>query len=158
MPTRRLFVLAALALLWHASPARADTAADTVHAINAARAAHGVAALRKDARLARAARGHSRDMVANGYFEHVSPGGQGLRERVSHTGWTRHRPRWRLAENIGWGTGNLATPQAIVNAWLNSPAHRRILLSRGLRLVGIGVSSGTPRGEAGATYTADFGG
>ena len=49
-------------------------------------------------------------MVANGYFEHVSPGGQGLRERVSHTGWTRHRPRWRLAENIGWGTGSLATP------------------------------------------------
>ena len=158
MQVRRLFLLAALALLWLAAPARADSAADTLRAMNAARATHGVAPLRADARLARAARGHSRDMVAHGYFEHVTPGGLGLRERVGRTGWTRHRPRWRLAENIGWGTGILATPQAIVDAWLASPAHRRILLSRGLRVVGIGVVGGTPDGQAGATYTADFGG
>jgi hypothetical protein len=43
---------------------------------------------------------------------------------------------------------------------LRSPAHRRVMLSRGIRVVGIGIAHGTPgKGPAGGgrTYTADFG-
>ena len=156
-PRRAALALAALALLAPV-PARADTtAAETLRTINAVRAAHGAPALRPDRRLARAARAHSRDMVARGYFEHVTPGGTDLRRRVARTGWTRHRRTWRLAENLAWGSGPLAAPAAIVDAWLNSPAHRRILLQRRLRVAGIGVVPGTPFGLPGATYTADFG-
>ena len=140
-----------------APPARASPPAETLELVNAARALHGAPALRPDRRLARAARHHSRDMVARRYFEHVSPGGANLRDRVARTGWLRGRNRWRLAENLGWGSGSLATPDAIVDAWLNSPGHRRILLDRGLRVVGIGIEPGTPQGSPGATYTADFG-
>lgn len=131
--------------------------AQTLQLLNAARATQGAPALRPDPRLARSARAHSRDMVARHYFDHVSPRGAGLRERVARTGWTRGRNGWRLAENLGWGSGSLATPSAIVAAWLDSPDHRRILLDRRLRVDGIGIAPGTPQGAPGATYTADFG-
>lgn len=155
---RAAIALAALALLAPAAPARASAAGDTLRVLNSARAARGVPPLRADARLAQAALRHSRDMVARRYFDHVSPGGRGLRERVARTGWLSHRHRWRLAENLGWGSGPLSDPQSIVDAWLRSPPHRRIMLARGLRVVGIGVAAGTPVGVPGATYTADFGG
>jgi uncharacterized protein YkwD len=146
-----------LALLVPAAPARADTASDTLQALNQARAAAGVAPLRADARLARAARGHSRDMVAHGYFAHRSPSGSDLRARVVRTGWMRRRPEWRLGETLAWGTGAFAAPQAVIDAWLHSPPHRRIVLAADLRRVGIGVVDGTPGHGPGLTYTADFG-
>jgi uncharacterized protein YkwD len=96
-------------------------------------------------------------MVARRYFAHVTPAGEGLRARVARTGWMHRRRRWRLAENLGWGTGPLATPQAIVAAWMKSPPHRRNVLRADLRLVGIGIAAGTPFARAGATFTADFG-
>ena len=154
---RAAIVVAFLALALPPTAARASPRSETLELLNAARALHGAPALRPDPRLARAARRHSRDMVERRYFDHVSPGGAGLRDRVARTGWTRGRNGWRLAENLGWGSGSLATPGAIVDAWLRSPDHRRILLDRGLRVVGIGIAPGTPQGSPGATYTADFG-
>jgi uncharacterized protein YkwD len=153
----RVILLLALALLVPAASARADVAADTLRTLNQARAAHGVAPLRADARLARAARGHSRDMVAHGYFEHTSPRGDSLRARVERTGWTRRHDGWRLGETLAWGTGSLGTPQAVVDAWLKSPPHRRVVLDRRLRVAGIGVAAGTPGHGPGLTYTVDFG-
>jgi uncharacterized protein YkwD len=134
-----------------------DPAADTLQLVNQARAARGIPALRADPRLARAARGHSRDMVAHAYFEHSSPTRGGLRARVRRTGWMRPRPVWSLGEDLAWGTYELSTPAAVVNAWLQSPPHRRIMLGRGFEVVGIGVAPGTPGHGAGLTYTADFG-
>ena len=148
----RVVLVLALALLVPAASARADTASDTLAALNQARAARGVAPLRADAQLAQAARGHSRDMVARGYFAHGD-----FPSRVRRTGWMRSRGEWRLGENLAWGTGAMATPGAVVEAWLASPSHRRIMLARGLRRVGIGVAAGTPHNGPGLTYTADFG-
>jgi uncharacterized protein YkwD len=142
------------ALLSAAGPPRAQA---TLREINRVRAAHGVAALRADPRLARAARAHSRDMVARGYFAHRSPSGAGLVARVARTGWLRGRRRWHLAENLAWGTGPLARPEGVVAAWMDSPPHRRHLLDGRLRLAGIGVAPGTPFTPAGATYTAELG-
>jgi uncharacterized protein YkwD len=146
-------LLAALAV---ATPAVSDTDA-TLRALNDVRAAHRRAPLVADARLARAARAHSRDMVAHGYFAHVSPSGTTLRSRVARTGWMRRRPEWELAENLAWGTGERGAPAAVVAAWMASPGHRRNILARRLRVIGIGVVSGTPFAGSGATYTADFG-
>lgn len=146
-------LLAALAV---ATPAGGDADA-TLLALNNVRAAHRRAPLVADARLARAARAHSRDMVAHGYFAHVSPSGTTLRSRVARTGWMRRRPLWAIAENLAWGTAELATPAAVVAAWMGSPGHRRNVLARELRVVGIGVAPGTPFAGSGATYTADFG-
>ncbi len=159
--SRLTLILFAAAVLVAPSPAAAqsspDAIAGTLRLVNESRAAHGVAPVSLDARLSLAAQRHSQDMVARRYFDHVSPGGGGLRTRVARTGWMRGRPVWALGEDLAWGTGTLATPEAIVTAWMNSPAHRRILLLRRFRVVGIGIATGTPFSPDGATYTADFG-
>jgi uncharacterized protein YkwD len=142
------------ALLASAGPPRAEA---TLREVNRVRTAHGLVALRADPRLGRAARDHSRDMVARGYFAHRSPSGAGLVARVARTGWLRGRRRWHLAENLAWGTGALARPEAVVAAWMDSPAHRRHLLDRRLRVAGIGVARGAPFTPSGATYTAELG-
>jgi uncharacterized protein YkwD len=122
--------------------------------MNAQRAANGLAPLSHDSRLARAAWRFSRAMVAQQFFDHVSPTGSTLGERARAAGYTGGG----LAETIGWGSGSLATPAAIVDQWLQSPPHRAILLSGEFRRVGLGVASGSPAGiPAGATVTADFG-
>jgi uncharacterized protein YkwD len=132
-------------------------AVETLALINAARARYGAPALRADPRLERAARRHSRDMVAHRYFAHDSRSGARFSARIARVGWMRGRARWRVGEDLAWGTGRAATPRAVLAAWLHSPAHRRVLLRRSYRVVGVGVAAGTPKGRAGRTYTADFG-
>jgi uncharacterized protein YkwD len=138
-----------------AAPTHAERV--TLHALNRVRAAHDLPALHGDPRLARAARTHSREMVAHRYFAHRSATGAGLVARIGRTGWLRRRRRWHVAENLAWGTGPLAAPAAVVRAWMASPPHRRHILAADLRVVGVGVAAGTPFTAGGATYTADFG-
>jgi uncharacterized protein YkwD len=49
----------------------------------------------------------------------------------------------------------------LVDEWLDSPPHRRILLDSGYRELGVGIAAGEPRDAQsslpGATYTLDFG-
>jgi uncharacterized protein YkwD len=132
--------------------------ATTLCLINAQRSAHGVGALRLDNRLSRAARRHSRDMVAHGYFAHNSRNGAGFSARIASTGWMSGRSRWNVGENLAWGTGTQASPRAIVAAWMRSAGHRHNILQPGFHVIGIGVVAGTPTGGgSGSTYTTDFG-
>ena len=65
---------------------------------------------------------------------------------------------WRVGENLAWGTGELSTPQAIMNAWMNSAGHKANILKKAYREVGVGIRLGVPSDEGvGATITADFG-
>jgi uncharacterized protein YkwD len=129
--------------------------------VNAERAARGIPALRRDADLAQAARGHAHDMAQHKYFSHTSPNGDGLSDRLRAAGYGRPGDGWRAGEDIGWGTGARATPNALVDAWLDSDGHRRILLSDGYREIGVGVAAGAPKQTGselpGATYTMDLG-
>lgn len=137
-----------------------DTALDstTLCLINRERAAHGLRRLRLDSRLNRAARRHSRDMVAHHYFAHDSRRGAGFRARIARSGWMKGRSRWSVGENLARGTGTHATPRAIVNAWMRSAGHRHNILQPRFRVIGIGIHLGVPvGGRAGATYTTDFG-
>jgi uncharacterized protein YkwD len=128
------------------------------HLLNVERAAHGLAPLALDRRLARAARAHASDMVRRRYFSHVSPDGRRLVDRIRRSGWMSGRPRWFVGEDLAWGIGRPGTPAGIVRAWMHSPGHRRIILSRAYRHVGIGAAHGTPVDPArGRTVAADFG-
>jgi uncharacterized protein YkwD len=131
----------------------------TLCLINAKRRANGLRPLRQATKLVRAARRHSRDMVAHRYFAHDSRSGVGFSARIARTGWMRGRHRWSVGENLAWGGGARSTPRQIVAAWMASPGHRRNILQRGFHVIGIGVASGMPvaGGGPGATYTADFG-
>jgi uncharacterized protein YkwD len=133
--------------------------ADTLCLLNQERAAHGLSTLKLDRRLTRTALGHSREMVAERYFEHDSLSGQPYNGRIAATGWMNGRPTWIVGENLAWGSGSRATPRAIMNAWMHSPGHRHNILQRRFNVVGIGVEYGTPVAGPGngITYTTDFG-
>ena len=81
--------------------------------------------------------------------------------RMRDVGYVSSRVGYEVGENIAWGTLSLATPRAIVAAWMASPAHRANILDPRYRETGIGVSPHPPaslaRGQAGAIYTQDFG-
>jgi uncharacterized protein YkwD len=125
---------------------------------NQIRAERGLPLLKENTRLRRAALGHSSDMVSRGFFEHTTPNGVTMVERVMATRYASQRVGWALGENLAWGTGELATPRAIMKAWMESPGHRANVVRRAYREIGIGVVTGVPSDRgAGATYTADFG-
>ena len=125
---------------------------------NQVRASRGLPALKENARLRRAAIGHSTDMVSRGFFEHTTPDGESMVERIMATRYASPRVGWALGENLAWGTGTLATPRAIMKAWMDSPGHRANVLKRAYREIGLGVVTGVPTDrDSGATYTADFG-
>jgi len=132
----------------------------TLCLLNRVRARRGLPPLRLNAKLSRAARRHSRDMVRHRYFAHDSRNGHSAFDRMRATHYVPRNASWWLGENIGWGSGTLAEPIAMVRAWMHSPPHRENILSRHFRDIGIGIAVGAPvagSGGAGATYTTDFG-
>jgi uncharacterized protein YkwD len=123
--------------------------------VNQQRAGAGLGALSHDAHLARAARRFSSSMVRERFFAHVSPAGSTLGARARAAGY----PGRTLGETLGWGSGVLATPAAIVQAWMESPPHHAVIMSGAFRRIGLGVAMGSPAGAPqAATVTADFGG
>ena len=125
---------------------------------NQTRAAKGLPLLRENAKLDKAALGHSNDMVAEGYFDHTTPGGTSFVDRIFAAGYVRRDGGWVLGENLAWGTGDLSTPDGVMTSWMNSPGHKANILKRAYREVGIGIKLGVPTdGTVGATYTLDFG-
>jgi uncharacterized protein YkwD len=155
MPIKKKILIAFLAifaLLGATAGAEARTLssseASLLQTMNGVRASHGLAPLRLDVRLLRAARGHSADMLHRQYFAHGSVAGRAL---------ARGARGPVFGEDLAWGTS--ATAQWVVNLWLASPSHRAVLLRPGFRRVGIGISLGTFAGHGGATVvTADFAG
>jgi uncharacterized protein YkwD len=132
----------------------------TLCLLNQERTNRGLAPLKSNAYLLKASRSFSRLMVSQGFFAHVSPGGSTLVTRVRKgTRYLRGAHDWMLGENLGWGSGALATPASRVSEWMLSPPHRKNILTPGFRHIGIGIALGAPvaTGLRAATYTTDFG-
>jgi len=126
--------------------------------INVHRRRSGLRRLRSNARLRRAATGHSRAMVRRRFFGHVAPAGPSLLARVRRTHYLAGARGWTIAENIGFGRWPHATPGGMVRSWMRSSGHRANILRPTFRSVGVGIARGIPgRPRArGATYTTDF--
>ena len=142
------------------NPAQASSSAmrnTTLCLVNERRSARGLPALRHNTRLALAAKRHARDMVQRRYFAHDSLSGEDFVARVRRTGYTTG-VRWRLGENLGWGGGEMASPGALVKAWMDSPAHRNNVLGS-FEEIGIALTPGAPvAGHPQAfTYATEFG-
>jgi uncharacterized protein YkwD len=140
----------------------ASVVAATLCLINDERARFGEPALIEDPRLAGTATEHSRDMDARDYFEHTSPSGQTLLDRIQASGFIANaNVGYTLGENIAWGTLWLGTPRTIVKAWMESTGHRANILDGAFSETGIGVDPDLPLsmsdGQAGGMYTQDFG-
>jgi uncharacterized protein YkwD len=114
--------------------------------------------LKDNAKLRKAALGHSAEMVDEGYFDHTAPDGTTFVDRILAAGYVKRNADWTLGENLAWGTGDLSTPAGVMQAWMNSPGHRANVLKRSYRELGIGIRVGTPNDAGvGATFSAEFG-
>lgn len=103
--------------------------------VNRHRQAHGLQPLRVDRRLARAAQRHAADMARRGYFGHRSQDGRQPGQRLRAAGWRRG---W--SELLASGCGGASTAGDAARGWLDSPPHRRSLLSASYRYVGPGLA------------------
>jgi uncharacterized protein YkwD len=131
----------------------------TLCLLNKERTKRGRRKLRSQGTLAGVARRYAGQMVREGFFDHVSPGGSTMLARIKATAYLRgDLARWSVGENLAWATSRLATPKRTVRAWMDSPGHRRNILDRSYAEIGIGVVTGIPTGDAaGATYVTEFG-
>jgi uncharacterized protein YkwD len=145
-------------LLPDASNLAATTDA-TLCLLNAERSSRGLAALRPNDKLQRAALAHGSDMVEHLYFAHEGLDGSQPAERIRAAGYLAGGGAWHIGENLAWGTGDLATPKAIMAAWMGSAGHRANILQPAYREIGFGVLAGNPatRGGGGATFITEFG-
>jgi uncharacterized protein YkwD len=130
--------------------------------INRVRAQHDERPLRPSAPLEEAAENHSREMISEDYFQHVSPAGVTPVDRLRSAGYIPSPfVGYVIGENIAWGTLDLATPQAIVAAWTASTEHLANILEGQYRDTGIGIAPQAPfalaNGVPGATYSQEFG-
>jgi uncharacterized protein YkwD len=137
--------------------------AATLCLMNRVRAARGLRPLHFNGALAQIASGQASDMVRGHYFADQSLTGQSPLARVIASGYVAHPSGARLltAQNIGFGTGPNATPAGIVTAWMQSPPHRRIMLTAAYRDAGVGAVASVPSGIVsrwlGGTYAVEFG-
>src|SRR5207248_2271008 len=103
-------IAALVALVVAAAAAAAPTRREAalLREMNRARGQHGLRRLRIDANLERAARSHSREMLAANVFAHGAFGSRMVRFAVTGS---------LAGENLAWGTGARGTARGIVAAW-----------------------------------------
>jgi uncharacterized protein YkwD len=131
----------------------------TTCVVNEVRTAAGLAPLKLDGRLTVAAYWHGADMTTKHFFSHAGSDGRHAAARAITQGYGKDAESWVVGETLGWGEGTLATPRAIVVAWLASPEHRPVVMNPVFRDVGIMVLPAAPDASSvnGITYVADFG-
>jgi uncharacterized protein YkwD len=84
------------------------------------------------------------------YFSHTSLDGKSPFDRIRAAGYS-----YRAAgENIAAGTA-LKTPAAVVQAWLDSPGHCKVLMNPKYRDLGVGRVEGSSKW--GINWTQNFG-
>jgi uncharacterized protein YkwD len=164
--------VASLALGVAASPVAAATesgatitSSDTLAAavlaeLNEVRRAHDLKPLRRSAALAAAADLHSRAMAQFGFFHHDSRDGSSFAQRVQRFYGPSGHGSWSIGENLLWST-RLSAAHA-VRMWMQSPPHRRNILTPQWRDVGLSAVSashapGVFGGRDVVIITSDFG-
>ena len=109
---------------------------EVVRLVNEIRAQNGLGTLKENWELSRVARFKSQDMKDNNYFSHTSPVYGSPFEMMKNFGISYRS----AAENIAKGQ---SSPQAVVNAWMNSSGHRANILNSSFTEIGVGyVKSG----------------
>jgi uncharacterized protein YkwD len=128
---RAVAVAVALALAAPA-PARADAVETILSSINAIRAKAGCGPLKLNKALMAAAKTHATNMAEDDFFGHRGKDGRGFASRIRSQGYVYGL----AAENIAAGQ---KTPAKAVQAWVDSPGHRRNILNCRFRDTGIAM-------------------
>ncbi|MEU5144863.1 CAP domain-containing protein [Streptomyces sp. NPDC021139] len=119
--------------------------AQVLKLVNDERAKVGCSPVAANSALRELAEDFSRAMAAQGFFDHTDPGGATPWDRAAAAGISGLG-----GENIARGQ---ADAQAVMDAWMNSPAHRANILNCDFKTLGVGVHFGS----GGPWWTQDFG-
>jgi len=93
--------------------------------VNQQRAQGGLPPVATEPRLAAAASAYAKVLSDSHWFAHVGPDGSTFISRIEAAGFPF---TVQLGEILAWGTQNWP-PEAIVQAWMNSPTHREEIMS-----------------------------
>jgi len=129
--------------------------------INALRKQHSLAPLRLSASLSAAARQHSSEMAARGYFSHSSANGSSFDKRIARFYPVGGSHYWSVGENLLWSSPDVDAGGAL-DMWWNSPEHRKNMLTARWREIGLSAvhvpsAPGTYGGREVTIVTTDFG-
>lgn len=114
--------------------------------VNGSRVQIGIAPLAWAPEVIESARAHSVDMAKRGYFNHISPEGIAPYQRLEATGI----PFRATAENLAAGQFDAIHAH---EALMNSPGHRRNILSADMTRLGVGIATG---GNYSIYYTCTY--
>lgn len=117
---------------------------------NQARQSAGLSTLTSNGKLAQAAQAKANDMISNAYFAHTSPA------NVTPWDWFKRAGyQYKYAgENLG---KDFATSEDLVQAWLDSPSHRKNIMNGNYEEIGIAVASGEVNGVSTIVIAQLFG-
>jgi uncharacterized protein YkwD len=129
--------------------------------INVVRRSYGRSRLTLSPQLTRAGQEHARQLALAGYFSHDWSDGAPLGSWIKRFYPVGNARTWRAGENLAWSVQDV-TPRQAVEMWLASPEHRRILLDKRWRQVGLGViradgAGGIYGGQSVVILAAEFG-
>ena len=122
---------------------------EAVTLINQQRAAHGCPPVQLNHELSYAAQQHSQEMADKNYFGHTGQDGSTFVQRAK-------RANYQLKPSGEIIAGGQPTAAAVVTGWMNSDAHRRIILTCANTDIGI-AEVNNPNSHWGYYWTAVFG-
>lgn len=115
-----------------------------VELVNAERAEAGCSPVALNSTLTKAAQDHSADMAAHNTMSHTGSDGSDPGSRITAAGY-----QWSAyGENVAYG---YATPEQVMDGWMNSPGHRENILNCSYKEIGVGLA------QPGSYWTQDFG-
>ncbi|HEX3127536.1 MAG TPA: CAP domain-containing protein, partial [Thermoanaerobaculia bacterium] len=130
---------------------REEVRQEMLASVNAARRKAGLRPLTANSLLDKAAQRHAEDMLKRGYFAHQSPSGTTVRERARSAGYEWHS----IGENIAFGQTSV---DEVMETWLNSPGHRKNILTSAFTELGVGLAMGLgPDGKYQIYWVQNFG-
>ncbi len=134
-------MIAALAITIAAPVATATTVSTAERSIvgwiNAARSSHGLVPLRIDLKLESISGLRASRMASANVMSHTVSGNLSSQLNAYRVPW------YSYGEDIAWSTASwpAGSARSIYLAWMNSPAHRAIILSSRFNYVGVGLAA-----------------
>ncbi|MFZ2500971.1 MAG: CAP domain-containing protein, partial [Minisyncoccia bacterium] len=118
---------------------------------NADRISAGVAPLSENTLLDQAAQMKAEDMLAKGYFAHLSPEGYPFTHWIDMVGYHYRN----FGENLSMSSS--MTNEDVNNGWMSSVGHRANILNTEFTEIGVGVATGEYQGQQMTFVAQEFG-
>ena len=133
-----------------ASQAVGITPEEVIKMVNDSRQAGGLEILAENEKLSQAAEAKVENMLKEDYFAHNSPSGKTPWFWIEKTGYDYHY----AGENLAMDFKNAEEQHA---AWMKSPTHKKNILNKDFREIGVAVKQGFIEGHLATITVQEFG-